>query len=446
MTQKITPQQRLLIERMLDRGEDRHVIAEKASVTAGQVSAVAAHKTLRQRRSRLQLDQSDESRKDLHEGPQHIQADDIVLGKSKVHTAVWNPRTAVNPHLLIVGESGYGKTYTTSCLIAEMAHRKIPTVVFDYGQGFTPESSDPIFIREASPLQLEVGRKGVAISPFQIFEADAHGPISVAQRVADTLVRVYQNLGIQQHATIRQAAIDALEDAGIHAKLSSTWQRPLPRFGLLHKKLLDYSQDPTTSDRKTARSAASHVSSLFLFDIFRSTGIAIKWNDLLESRSQCTIVQLRGLEQNLQRATTEFLLWNLLAYLESVGPHSLRCFVVIDEAHRIPTGNGSAVERLLREGRKFGIGLILASQQPEDFTSIAFSNTATKLVFQISDEKSSVTRQLFKKLKTPLPVPELSKAITTLDRGYAFAVTYNTGYVVKMASLSERFSSVAEVQ
>jgi len=444
MKQRITAEQRKVINEMLGRGEDRYVIAQLAGVTPGQVSALAAHRTIRAQR--ISSPQNSQPGAQLAE-PESYQkdADAIPLGLTTTGKGLsWVPRSTANPHMLIVGESGYGKTYTTSCLIAELAQRSFPTVIFDYGQGFTPESNDALFTREAVPLQLEVGRRGVAISPFQIFAADAHGPLSVAQRVADTLVRVYQNLGIQQHAIIRQAVLEVLEDAGIHAKVPATWDRSLPRFGLLHKKLADYAQDPTNADRKTARSAASHIASLFLFDIFRNSGVPIKWRELLERRQQSTIVQLRGLEQNLQRATTEFLLWNLTAYLESVGPHELRCFVVIDEAHRIPSGNGSAVERLLREGRKFGIGMILASQQPEDFTSIALSNTATKIVFQITDEKATITKQLFRKLKLPMPFQELHRTITTLDRGFAFVLTDNRGGVTRISSLTERFSSFTE--
>jgi len=443
MKKKLTAEQRTLINQLLDRGQDREAIALQASVTPGQVSAIAAHRTIQKRR--FPADAFLPAFQHKRIGDQ-LSANEILLGYAKGHSVFWNPHSTVNPHILIVGESGFGKTYTTSCLIAELAHRDVPTVVFDYGQGFTPESADPVFRQEVSPMQLEVGRKGVAISPFEIFEADAHGPLSVAQRVADTLIRVYQNLGIQQHATIRQAVLDVLEDAGIHAKVSATWRKPLPRFGLVHKKLAEYTQDLTNSDRKTARSAASHVSSLFLFDIFRASGVSMQWAELLKRGHQCTIVQLRGLEQNLQRATTEFLLWNLLAYLESLGPQALHCFVVIDEAHRIPTGNGSAVERLLREGRKFGVGIILASQQPEDFTSIAYSNTATKLIFQITDDKLTVTKQLFKKMKTPMSFQELHRVVTTLDRGCAFALTHNNGDVIRVASLAERFSPHLEAR
>ena len=60
-------------------------------------------------------------------------------------------------------------------------------------------------------------------------------------------------------------------------------------------------------------------------------------------------------------------------------------------AHKLSFNPGSPVEKLLREGRKFGLGLILASQQPEDFSPVAFANTATKIVFQVGDERSTIS-------------------------------------------------------
>ena len=54
---------------------------------------------------------------------------------------------------------------------------------------------------------------------------------------------------------------------------------------------------------------------------------------------------------------TEFLLWNLIGFIEAIGPGPLRCFVVLDEAHKLSFDRGSPVEKLLREGRKFGLGL-----------------------------------------------------------------------------------------
>src|SRR3954453_13233674 len=117
-----------------------------------------------------------------------------------------------------------------------------------------------------------------------------------------------------------------------------------------------------------------------------------------------------------------------------MGPGPLRCFVVLDEAHKLSFDRGSPVEKLLREGRKYGLGLILASQHPEDFSPVAFGNTATKLVFQISDEKSGVTRHIHRKLSHGHTFAQLFNIITKLPRGVAYTVTENVGRLVRVAS------------
>src|SRR5260370_41244226 len=49
MTKEREDKQSRLIERILAEREDRNIIAQKASVTRGQVSAIAAHRTMRKR-------------------------------------------------------------------------------------------------------------------------------------------------------------------------------------------------------------------------------------------------------------------------------------------------------------------------------------------------------------------------------------------------------------
>jgi DNA helicase HerA-like ATPase len=118
----------------------------------------------------------------------------------------------------------------------------------------------------------------------------------------------------------------------------------------------------------------------------------------------------------------------------------MRCFIVLDEAHRLSFAKGSPAEKLLREGRKFGLGLILASQQPEDFTATAFANTATKLVFQISDERSSVSRQLHRKARNAQTPTTISQIITKLPRGWAYTMTENVGRIVRLFIFDERIT------
>lgn len=155
-------------------------------------------------------------------------------------------------------------------------------------------------------------------------------------------------------------------------------------------------------------------------------------------RGTPVILQLKGLENSLEGAVTELLLWNLIGFVESLGPGPMRCFVILDEAHKLAFSPGSPAEKLLREGRKFGLGIILASQQPDDFSPVAFANTATKLVFQVSDERSAVSRHVAKKVAGSHSFVEISQLITRLPRGCAYFLTDNTGRVVRVLSFPER--------
>jgi DNA helicase HerA-like ATPase len=96
------------------------------------------------------------------------------------------------------------------------------------------------------------------------------------------------------------------------------------------------------------------------------------------------------------------------------------------------------VEKLLREGRKFGLGLILASQQPEDFSRVAFANTATKMIFQVGDNKSAVSRQLARKAVYSHSSTEIAELITRLPRGWTYFVSENVGRVVRIDPFEDR--------
>jgi hypothetical protein len=349
----------------------------------------------------------------------------------------WDPYSSSNPHVLIVGESGSGKTYTASRLVIELARAHLPSIVFDYGQGFSLEHAPDAFGEDVRTIELELGRDGIAINPLQIFPVDSHGPATVAQRVADTFLRVYPRLGVQQHALLRRAVLELLAEAGISLEDPKTWTLEPPSFRDLEQKLAEYAGAEDAATRRAASSAGPHVSTLFFFNTFRKTGHALSWSDLLAHRNEVWILQLGGLEASVERAVTEFLLWSLVRYFEVLGPGPLRCFVVLDEAHKLAFGPGSPVEKILREGRKFGLGVILASQQPEDFSVVAFANTATKIVFQIADQTGQVSRQLHRKIKNGHSYDYIARTLGTLPRGSAYVVMANAGRVTRLHSFEE---------
>jgi len=215
-----------------------------------------------------------------------------------------------------------------------------------------------------------------------------------------------------------------------------SWRHPPPKFRLLHDHLNQLSEDTGGPNRRVIQTLAAHVSTLFVFNTLRPGGHKLDWSKLV-SGDQVTVIQLKGLEHSLSKVVTEFMLWSLLGFAEDRGPHKMGTYVVLDEAHRLSFDDGSPVERLLREGRKFGFGVMLASQQPSDFGPIAFANTATKLVFQVDDDKGYVSRQVSRKTTTHTQ-RQIENIITKVPRGVAYAILGNAGQLVRIDSFEAR--------
>src|SRR5439155_1396780 len=152
--------------------------------------------------------------------------------------------------------------YAISCLTAELVQEGMVSIVFDYGQGFSPKTLAAEFVEATNPVELHAGRDGVNINPLQIFPSDMHGPVNVAQRVADTFARVYRRMGVQQHAVIRQAVLDVMADAGILPDAPDSWALNLPAFGSVQEKLREYAASPQNGQARYAASAESHISTL----------------------------------------------------------------------------------------------------------------------------------------------------------------------------------------
>src|SRR5262249_45350897 len=149
-----------------------------------------------------------------------------------------------------------------------------------------------------------------------------------------------KRMGVQQHAVIRQAVLDVMADAGITLDDPDSWASDLPAFSSVQEKLQNYARNPLNPQSRFAASAASHISTVFVFNTFRNNGQKLAWSEFLQAENRAVIIQLKGLEHSLERAVTEFLLWNLIGYIEALGPGPLRCFVILDEAHKLSFNPG----------------------------------------------------------------------------------------------------------
>jgi hypothetical protein len=456
MAPRVNIRQREKILELLTAGVPKAEVADRVGVTKGQVAAISAHVTMGSYERAASPRSSSSTAKPLSgDVPVAVPAAAHLLPPDQqpgARTAIplgtvvgsdfrawWFPEPssgAPNPHMVICGASGFGKTYLLMSLIAELAQHGLPALVFDFGQGFSESELPPEVSSHVPFQQIDVNRRGVAVNPLALFESDVRGPVNAAQRVADTFHRVYPRLGIQQHAQIRDAVLDCFDDVGIRREEPLTWSQPAPAFSRLRTALETRAEDPRNPGRRAASMAASHVSTLFVFEVFTRRGTALDWSAFL-GESVPWIIQLAGLEHSVASATAEFLLWNFLGFIEARGPGRLRSYVVLDEAHRLACGHASPIERLLREGRKFGVGLLLASQQPQDFDELVFNNSATQVVFQVDDPTGRLARRLRRKASNK-DTDDVAKPIGYSRRGRAYVVSHGVGVSVDILPINCR--------
>jgi DNA phosphorothioation-dependent restriction protein DptH len=447
------------------RGQDPAEIARILNLKKMQVSAILAHEDQKKTRHSRDAEFEAEIPERLAESaaitqgggavafeapptiaawePEELTSNEIYIGDDREYgdPIYWTPSDAQavqNPHIMIMGESGSGKTYAAQCIIAELAQRGIPSVIFDYGQSFELESVDRVFRKFAAPREYLVGEDGLALNPLQVFPTDIHGPNTVASRVSDVFDAVYR-LGDIQRKVLIDAILRAFDRHGVQIHNKTTWQQPSPNLSVLQEVLEELSLNKEYPNYKNATGVAARLTTFFMLNSFRSDGAPWSWDSFINDQKQRVhVLQFRGLEGKTQRILVEMLLWHLFFYLKSLGQGPLRLYCVLDEAHHLSFRDSGPVDSLLREARKFGLGLVFASQQPEDFSPAAFSNSASKLVFQTADPSLKVSKFLAAKCANYGDANQIRDLISVLKQGEAFFITKNRGHLLTVADLNKR--------
>jgi DNA phosphorothioation-dependent restriction protein DptH len=275
-----------------------------------------------------------------------------------------------------------GKTYTIQCLLLELGRARQNSLIVDYTNGFFDNQLEGEFKRVLNPAQHIVRREPLAINPFRQ-QAEMIGdellpevPSSTAQRVSGVFSEVY-SFGDQQKAALYQAVKTGLELAG---------SRGMTLEGLI-PRLEQLAEEKGTQ----AQSASSVISKLRPFLDQNPFGAedSESWQRLFsDPLHRCHVIQLAGFMKDAARLVTEFSLIDLYWFYRSRGTQASPRVVVLDEVQNLDHREESPLAQLLREGRKFGFSLILATQimstLEKDERDRLF-NAAHKLFFRPAD-------------------------------------------------------------
>ncbi len=283
----------------------------------------------------------------------------ILIGTRKGGEPVYwhfGDKRLPNRHLLVFGTSGSGKTYGIQCLLAEMAAARLHALIIDYTNGFLPGQMQERFKTVAAPLSHFVRRERLPLNPFrrqrQVLDPSVppieEGSYDVATRIQSIFASVY-DLGDQQAA----ALVRALQ-SGIDLNPAFTLDDLLPRL---------------REDSSQGATLANKLEPLIQARPFQE-GATSAWAEMLGAPAHPVhVLQLAGLAREIQKLVTEFVLWDLWDYAQSSGSEQRPIPIVLDEVQNLDHNDDSPIDKMLREGRKLGIALLLATQTTSNFTS-----------------------------------------------------------------------------
>lgn len=379
--------------------------------------------------------------------PDRIMIGKTVSGNREVYWEFGHKELA-NRHMLIFGASGMGKTYAIQCLLCELGRNGQNSLIVDYTNGFLPNQLEKEVNEVLSPTQHFILQSPLPINPFRIQSIDHGGFVAqekistVAKRIAAIFQTVY-GLGEQQFAVLYSAISQGISEFE-------------QRMSLAHLlKIIESFIDDATKNKSAVQTTLSKLRPFVDDNPFGGSDRTLDWKSIFEDpKERCHIFQLAGLDFHSWRLVTEFVLWDFYGFLQTYGQKNLPKVVVLDEVQNLDHKDGSPLSKYLREGRKFGVSLIMATQIMSNLNKDErdrMFNAGHKLFFRPADTEMKAYAEIAAVSTKEKPEIWLNR-LSELKKGecYSLGSSENTStgkleskaFHIHVASLEERFSNV----
>ena len=295
----------------------------------------------------------------------------ITIGTDIFTNAVieWQLQVGGNPHLLIAGLPGMGKTTCLVNLCRQMVDADILPVVFSYHQDIDERLTESI-----GDIRF-VDFDGLGFNPLQVIDRKSRmAHLDAAGAMRDIFTAIYPELGDIQSDRIRKAIKESFEEIGW------TGEEPgdqSPEF----RRFVEILRSDTSPDRglRTLLTRLGELDDYGFFDASDRTR-----GSLWES-SEPSVVRIHTTQNdNLQRAFAYLVFYGLYKDMFPRGIQDrISHALIFDEAHR--ANRLKLIPTMAKECRKYGISLVLASQEARDFDISVFSAIANYLVLRSTD-------------------------------------------------------------
>ena len=295
----------------------------------------------------------------------------VRLGTDTLTNAEVNWRLGVrgNPHLLIAGLPGMGKTTCLVNLCGQMVAANVRPVVFSYHQDIDERLEESV----GDIRFVDFG--GLGFNPLRVIDRTVRmAHLDVAGAMRDIFTAVYPELGDIQAERIRSAIKQSFEEAGWAAGEAGASEPAFKRFVEILR-----------AEPKPDRGLRTLLGRLGELDDYGFFDAGIESRGSLWEGALPTVIRIHTTQNdNLQRAFASLVFYGLYKDMFRRGiQERITHALIFDEAHR--AARLKLIPTMAKECRKYGISLVLASQEARDFDTSVFSAIANYLVLRSTD-------------------------------------------------------------
>jgi energy-coupling factor transporter ATP-binding protein EcfA2 len=312
----------------------------------------------------------------------------ILLGSG----VSWNPESLPNGHVVVIGASGSGKTQTLKALAYEL-HRyysglQIVIIDFHGDQALADETCYPLHM--SSPY---------GINPLVVnLDPEGGGPNLQAIAVTSTLKKNLL-LGVNQEGLMLEILQTCYFGRGILQEDQASWDREPPNFKDIQQQLEARATDDD-QPCKESQKLKLKLAATFTYGIFNRPSVPFL--------GRLSRIDLCKLPPELGAIAAESLAKQLMdahRLQGEIGGKVPRTYLFIDEAKEM--AKSSALNRIIADGRKYGLNLVLASQSERHLSADVLGNAATKIVLPVDqmEVKKVATKFRFAEQKVAQLLP-----------------------------------------
>ena len=363
-----------------------------------------------------------------------IQSTEPIEIKFGVHNLnhqdiLWHPTNTIenqNTNTGIIGTMGTGKTQFTKSLVTQLVNQsnnnvsgsKIDIIIFDYKGDYIGE--DFVKATDATVYELEK----LPFNPLALFGGKPKLPTHTGRTLTTTLSKAF-SLGNVQKSILKNVIQDAYREKGISSSDKSTWDLDAPTLDDVWEL---YSQREDTKQD----SLYAALDDLIDFEIFESDSSLTK--SLYDVIDGVTVINLSGYDSNIQNLVVAIILDLFYVQMHNHGSskidgdyRQITKMILVDEADNFMSQDFDSLKKILKEGREFGVGTILSTQELTHFKT-AEDNYAnyifTWIIHKVSNIKTQDIQSIFN-INGKSEAEDLMSQVRELQKHYSFYVDGN---------------------